>query len=89
MKKIYDRRHRESCLNVKRKPHKCMKCGGNVVSILYGEPSSEGMKLIDSQKMVMGGCLISKNNPEWACVDCETTFRLIRTVKNLSKFRFL
>lgn len=34
--------------------------------ILYGLP----MEPVDESKYVIGGCLVSGNDPIWACVDC-------------------
>lgn len=42
-------------IEVKRKPLKCIYCGGKVVPILYGEPNEEGEKLINESQRIMGG----------------------------------
>ena len=51
----------------------CPKCGGtDIAMILYGLPSdSEFLKEeVKKKKIVFGGCIISKNNPELECNDC-------------------
>ena len=52
---------------------KCSKCGGtDIAMILYGLPSdSEFLKEeVKKKKIVFGGCIVSKNNPELECNDC-------------------
>ena len=51
----------------------CPKCGGtDIAMILYGLPSdSESLKeKVKKKKIVFGGCIVSKNNPELECNDC-------------------
>lgn len=58
-------------LEAKKKPEKCNVCGGNVVRILYGEPTEEAFKLADEKKLVLGGCIILEgDHPVWECVNC-------------------
>lgn len=61
-------------IEVECKPNNCLNCGGKVVPILYGEPDEEGGLLIDTKEMIMGGCIVSDNDPEWGCLDCETMY---------------
>lgn len=61
-------------IEVTSKPPKCIKCGAKVVSILYGEPSPEGEVLIESGKMIMGGCCVTGNDPQWGCLKCNTEY---------------
>lgn len=65
-------------IEVDRKPRKCINCKGNVVPILYGEPSPIGMELIDSGKRIMGGCCVTNNDPQWGCVDCDAMYIKIK-----------
>jgi hypothetical protein len=54
------------------KPTKCPSCGSpNLVRILYGMPSYEAF--LDSQagKIILGGCVISGNDPKWGCTKCD------------------
>ena len=55
----------------------CPKCGGaDIAMILYGLPSeSEFLKEeVKKKKIVFGGCIVSKNNPELECNDCGWRF---------------
>ena len=51
----------------------CPKCGGtDIAMILYGLPSPElqKSKKVKEKKIVLGGCIVSKNNPNLECNDC-------------------
>lgn len=61
-------------LEVIHKTSKCTTCGGKVVPILYGEPDEEGGDLIDAKEIIMGGCIVTDNDPEWGCMDCNTMY---------------
>ena len=55
----------------------CPKCGGtDIAMILYGMPfESEFLKEeVKKKKIVFGGCIVSKNNPELECNDCGWRF---------------
>jgi len=58
----------------KKKPNKCPACGSNkVATILWGLPafSPEMERDLKEGNIVLGGCIISHNDPIWQCVDCE------------------
>jgi len=51
----------------------CPKCGGtDIAMILWGfPPDSEFLKEeVKKKKIVLGGCIVSKNDPELECNDC-------------------
>ena len=51
----------------------CPKCGGtDIAMILYGLPqmSKDLEKKVKDKKIVFGGCVVSKNDPELECNDC-------------------
>ena len=51
----------------------CPKCGGTDIAIIFwGLPDgSEFLKEgVKRKKIVFGGCIVSKNNPELECNDC-------------------
>ena len=51
----------------------CPKCGGtDIAIILWGfPPNSEFLKEeVKKKKIVLGGCIVSKNDPELECNDC-------------------
>ena len=68
---------------VTRKPRKCLRCGGKVVPILYGEPNEESGILIRAGEMIMGGCLILEENPQWGCIECEVEYLKLKKSDNL------
>lgn len=63
-------------IKVPRKPIKCHKCGKTtVVKILYGEPTPEAGEWEKVGKVVLGGCCITQDSPEWACTHCQTEYK--------------
>ena len=57
-------------ISVRRKPVKCKHCGGRVAPVLYGEPSPEMMEAADRGEVVLGGCCISADGPDYQCPVC-------------------
>ncbi len=54
---------------------RCPKCGSKrVVPILYGYPFGEMQEAADKGEAVLGGCLMSGNDPLKFCLNCETSF---------------
>jgi len=50
----------------------CPECrSSNVVPIMYGEPTEEGLEEARQGKHVLGGCCIRDDSPIWHCRDCE------------------
>ena len=55
----------------------CPKCGGSDIAlILFGfPPDSEFLKEeVKKKKMVLGGCVVSKNDPQLECNACGWRF---------------
>ena len=55
------------------KPEICTHCGSSrIANILYGLPgfSKELREDLDEGRVVLGGCMVSEDNPKWACADC-------------------
>jgi len=51
----------------------CPKCGGvDIAMILYGLPSDELLqsKKVKEKRIILGGCVISGNDPKLECNDC-------------------
>ena len=51
----------------------CPECGGtDIAMILYGLPSHElqNSKKVKEKKIVFGGCVVRRDNPELECNDC-------------------
>jgi hypothetical protein len=52
----------------------CPLCGSNhVASILYGLPddSEELKRDVNAKKIVLGGCVITDDDPQWHCNECQ------------------
>lgn len=50
----------------------CPKCKSkNVRKIMYGYPSYEAFEKAEAGKIVLGGCCISPDNPDYGCLDCK------------------
>lgn len=61
----------------KTKPKNCPFCGSEkIANILYGYPviSEELNNDINSRRVVLGGCVITGDDPSWQCVVCKTPF---------------
>ncbi len=55
----------------KKKPNKCPECGSKkVATILWGLPlmNQKVERDLKEGKIVLGGCIISDNDPVWQCV---------------------
>jgi hypothetical protein len=51
---------------------RCPECGSSkVADILYGMPTPRAMKQATTGKVVLGGCAISMNSPQFHCHHCE------------------
>ena len=51
---------------------KCPECGSaKVAEIVYGYPSSDWEKDVDSGKVVLGGCCIPPDPHSWQCQSCD------------------
>ena len=50
------------------------RCEHDIVKILYGYPSKEGMKLITEGKMFLGGCIVNIDQPISICKKCRKKF---------------
>ena len=51
----------------------CPMCGGtDIAMILYGLPSDELLqsKKVKEKKIVLGGCVVRRDNPKLECNDC-------------------
>lgn len=53
---------------------KCPICKSNMVSILYGMPSSEAIEKAERQELFIGGCMITNDNPKYHCYKCQKSF---------------
>jgi len=61
----------------KRKPRKCPVCGAaSIAKIQYGMPAfnPEFERKLAEKKVILGGCIISDDDPSWGCTECESVF---------------
>lgn len=55
----------------RRKPANCPNCGSSrVVEILYGFPDGSAFEEAEAGRLVLGGCCVGSDDPEWHCLDC-------------------
>ncbi|HKS16514.1 MAG TPA: hypothetical protein VJU16_04325 [Planctomycetota bacterium] len=55
---------------------KCPACGGKLVPILYGLPSSEGFQAAERGEIALGGCTVMGDDPQLACAACHERFHV-------------
>jgi hypothetical protein len=46
----------------------CPECGAEAVPIVYGLPGPELWDQEDAGRVVLGGCVLEAENPDWACM---------------------
>lgn len=66
-------------IEVSQAPEKCPCCGApSVAPIMYGLPdfSPELRRAVDAGELVLGGCVVSNDDPRWKCTKCKTFFYL-------------
>ena len=57
-------------------PSTCPTCGSDrVVPVVYGMPGFELGEAADRGELVLGGCLISEDNPDLACLSCDARWK--------------
>ena len=69
----------------KRKPKKCPACSSHrITEIIYGMPefSAKLEKDLSSGRIILGGCCITDDDPEWQCADCQMELYLKSSTKN-------
>jgi hypothetical protein len=66
---------------VLRQPETCIHCGSTrIAEILYGLPafSDELQERLNQGSVVLGGCMVSEDNPKWACADCGARYPVVQ-----------
>lgn len=53
---------------------KCPKCGEQLVEIVYGRPGPELFEASERGEVILGGCLISGDGPEYRCKKCRLDY---------------
>jgi len=65
-------------IRVSKKPRACPVCGSSrIATYLWGMPDFSNKKIqneIDEGKIIIGGCCISDDDPEYHCHECSTDF---------------
>ncbi len=57
---------------MKDNPLNCPKCGSkNIVRIVYGYPNAEALEEAKKGNIILGGCCVSDNSPNFHCKDCK------------------
>jgi hypothetical protein len=63
-------------ISTPQKPERCPNCGsGDVRPIAFGLPSEEAAQAARRGEIVLGGCVVTGNDPQWFCSNCEATWR--------------
>lgn len=70
-----------------REPARCPSCKSpNVARILYGMPSYEAFLEAEAGKIIIGGCMVTDDDPIWGCIDCKTKIYKKDSALNLNRF---
>jgi len=48
----------------------CPKCEGDLIPIVYGYPGPEMVESADRGEILLGGCIVSDNDPQFRCKNC-------------------
>ena len=58
-------------VNPEMKKRRCSNCKSlNVVQIFYGFPAAEQVDQSEKGEIILGGCCLYENSPDWKCKDC-------------------
>ena len=54
----------------------CPNCGGkNGLPIVYGLPSKDVLERAQRGEVILGGCFVTEEHPQWRCRDCGHEWR--------------
>ena len=53
---------------------KCPKCGERLIEIVYGRPDPELFEASERGEVILGGCLINGDDPEYRCKKCRLDY---------------
>lgn len=53
---------------------KCPKCGHKLIKIVYGMPDSKLMEKAKRREVILGGCEITGEMPEFHCNQCNIDY---------------
>lgn len=49
---------------------RCPKCGANLTKITYGYPTNDMFDAHARGELIIGGCVVQPDSPEFACTEC-------------------
>jgi len=49
-------------------------CEHHLIKILYGKPTPKALKLVQENKIILGGCKVRDNAPRYYCTKCKKKF---------------
>ena len=52
----------------------CPDCNGKLLPVRYGFPGPEMMEQARRGEIVLGGCIVSDDDPAWGCSECGARF---------------
>ncbi len=53
-------------------PRRCPRCGSSaIVPIVYGMPSQQLFRRSQRREVLLGGCVLSPDQPSHGCADCD------------------
>ena len=61
------------------KPSACLVCDSDkILNIVYGYPADSLDKDAQEGKVILGGCCVTDDDPQWQCEKCGTDFYRIK-----------
>lgn len=51
----------------------CQRCQSLLVPIVFGMPTYETFEASQRGEIILGGCCVTGNDPEWQCPRCDAT----------------
>ena len=52
-------------------------CEHHLIKILYGKPTPKALKLVQENKIILGGCILRDNAPRYYCTKCKKKFNSV------------
>lgn len=50
----------------------CPKCGSShTARIIYGRPDIDGINAAECKEVILGGCVVDIDSPDYGCFDCK------------------
>jgi len=67
----------------------CAACGasGEPVRVVYGDPIPETVERARRGEIVLGGCTVTGDDPQWACSSCSEPVAIPVAVRATSRDR--